>query len=126
MSRRAYNIQIPPHGTHAGFAFRAYAGTNVLAQRHHSAAVEGAVKIRLYLRIRRPRNEEAGLHAAGRADDGGELRCVAAYRRVGPKPKDGGEILQDALQLLRTLGDEAGTKVLPVALLHGIQYSFKL
>src|SRR5258706_13019837 len=89
-SRRAHDIQISPHGTDAGLAFRAYAGANVRTQRRHFAAVEGARKVRPYLRIRRPRNEKARLHAAGCADDGGELRCVAAYRRGGGQGGGGG------------------------------------
>jgi hypothetical protein len=102
------------------------------AQRTHAVAAQHTGEIATescggfrYARIPGSRDEEAGLHAAGRTDDGGKLRCVAVYRGVGPKTLDGREIVHDAPQLLRALGDETGAKVLPVILLQGIQDSLE-
>src|SRR3984885_6871617 len=70
--------------------------------------------------------EEARLYAPGGSNDRGKLRRVAACRRVSPKTSDGGEILQDAPQLLRAFGDEAGAEIFRVIPFDRVQYLLEL
>src|SRR6185295_1385815 len=97
---------IAPQRAHTGGAFRAATGANVVMQAAHRRCVERLARLEA-LNFGWAADEETGRELAVDAEHRRELRRIAAHRRKGALPLQRGEILVQAAQLLRALGDEA-------------------
>ncbi len=116
-------LRLAPHRAHAGRAFGALAGANFRRNATIASLFSTLGKIDRVVPTPagRPGDEEARLHATVRADHCGKLRRVATHRGICAHARDGGEVLQDAAQLLRALRDEPGTKILRMISLQRTQ-----
>ena len=96
-------------------------GADVVPQRQHRVAVQHCFQPVLQARRGWSRNEEAGADVALGIDDGRELGRITTHRRKRTRAAHRGKVLMYALQPQRTLGDEAGAKLLDVVALHARQ-----